>query len=46
VLIIRGATDRACLAHDRRLLVTAVNAAAGELRVFDRDSGVDLVDAW
>jgi NTE family protein len=30
---------------DRRLLVTAVNAATGELRVFDRDSGVDLVDA-
>jgi NTE family protein len=30
---------------DRRLLVTAVNAETGVLRVFDRDSGVDLVDA-
>ncbi|MFV2177835.1 patatin-like phospholipase family protein [Actinomadura sp. LOL_016] len=29
----------------RRLLVTAVNALTGELRVFDRESGVDLVDA-
>lgn len=30
---------------DRRLLVTAVNAHTGELRVFDRHSGVDLLDA-
>ncbi len=30
---------------DRRLLVTAVNAQTGELRVFDRHSAVDLVDA-
>ena len=30
---------------DRRLLITAVDAESGELRVFDRDSGVDLVDA-
>lgn len=29
----------------RRLLVTAVNAETGELRVFDKDSGVDLIDA-
>src|SRR5689334_8903802 len=28
-----------------RLLVTAVDAETGELRVFDRDSGVGLVDA-
>jgi NTE family protein len=30
---------------DGRLLITAVDAASGELRVFDRDSGVGLVDA-
>lgn len=30
---------------DRRLLVTAVDAENGETRVFDRDSGVRLVDA-
>ena len=30
---------------DRRLLITAVNAKTGELRVFDRNSGVDLIDA-
>ena len=30
---------------DRRLLLTAVNAETGELRVFDRNSGVDLIDA-
>ncbi|MES2092429.1 MAG: patatin-like phospholipase family protein [Actinomycetota bacterium] len=30
---------------DRRLLVTAVNAETGELRVFDRHSGVNLIDA-
>jgi NTE family protein len=30
---------------DRPLLVTAVDAQSGELRVFDRDSGVSLVDA-
>jgi NTE family protein len=30
---------------ERRLLVTAVNAHTGELRVFDRDSGVNLIDA-
>jgi NTE family protein len=29
----------------RRLLITAVDTATGDLRVFDRDSGVDLVDA-
>jgi NTE family protein len=29
----------------RRLLVTAVDAQAGELVIFDRDSGVGLVDA-
>lgn len=35
-------------AHDwaeRHLLITAVDAATGEPVVFDRDSGVDLVDA-
>jgi NTE family protein len=35
-------------AHDwpeRRLLVTAVDAHSGEVRLFDRDSGVALVDA-
>jgi NTE family protein len=30
---------------DRRLLVTAVDAATGERTAFDRDSGVPLVDA-
>ena len=30
---------------DRRLLITAVNAETGELRVFDRNSGVELIDA-
>jgi NTE family protein len=30
---------------DRSLRLTAVDAETGELRVFDRDSGVDLVDA-
>jgi len=30
---------------DRRLLLTAVDAHSGELRVFDRDSGVSIVDA-
>ncbi|CAN5148100.1 patatin-like phospholipase family protein [soil metagenome] len=30
---------------DRRLLITAVDAETGEPVVFDRDSGVDLVDA-
>ena len=30
---------------ERRLLVTAVDAASGELRCFDRSSGVSLVDA-
>lgn len=29
----------------RRILITAVDTATGELRVFDRDSGVELVDA-
>ncbi|NKY89362.1 patatin-like phospholipase family protein [Nocardia veterana] len=29
----------------QRLLITAVDATTGELRVFDRDSGVPLVDA-
>jgi NTE family protein len=29
----------------RRMLITAVDADSGELRVFDRDSGVGLVDA-
>ncbi len=30
---------------EHRLLITAVDTATGELRVFDRTSGVDLVDA-
>jgi NTE family protein len=30
---------------ERRLLITAVDAESGEFRSFDRDSGVDLVDA-
>ncbi len=30
---------------DRRLLVTAVDAESGELRIFERGSGVGLVDA-
>ncbi len=30
---------------ERRLLITAVNARTGDLRVFDRDSGVSLLDA-
>ena len=30
---------------DRPILLTAVDAESGELRVFDRDSGVSLVDA-
>ena len=30
---------------DRRLLITAVDAETGELRVFDLNSGVDLIDA-
>ena len=30
---------------DRRLLITAVDTATGEFVVFDRDSGVSLVDA-
>lgn len=30
---------------ERRLLITAVDAATGDFRVFDRDSGVSLVDA-
>jgi len=30
---------------DRCVLVTAVNAVTGELTVFDRHSGVDLIDA-
>ena len=30
---------------DRTLRVTAIDAATGELVVFDRDSGVDLIDA-
>lgn len=30
---------------DRRLLVTAVDAESGEARIFDRQSGVPLVDA-
>ena len=30
---------------ERRLLITAVNAYTGEPVIFDRDSGVDLVDA-
>ena len=30
---------------DRPMIVTAVNAHTGELAAFDRDSGVDLVDA-
>ena len=30
---------------DRRLLITAVDTDSGEFAAFDRDSGVDLVDA-
>jgi NTE family protein len=30
---------------DRPMIVVAVDAHAGELAAFDRDSGVDLVDA-
>jgi NTE family protein len=30
---------------DRPMIVTAINAHTGELAVFDRDSGADLVDA-
>ena len=30
---------------ERRLLITAVDAVTGDFRVFDRDSGVSLVDA-
>jgi NTE family protein len=30
---------------DKRMLIAAVNAHNGDLAVFDRDSGVDLVDA-
>jgi NTE family protein len=30
---------------ERRLIITAVDAETGDLRTFDRDSGVDLVDA-
>jgi len=30
---------------DRRLLITSVDAETGEAKVFDRDSGVELVDA-
>ena len=30
---------------DRRLLITAVDAESGEFMVFDRDSGVGLIDA-
>lgn len=30
---------------DNRLLITAVDAATGELAVFDKDSGVQIVDA-
>ncbi|MBF4462110.1 MULTISPECIES: patatin-like phospholipase family protein [unclassified Rathayibacter] len=30
---------------ERRLLITAVDTATGALRVFDRESGVELVDA-
>lgn len=45
----RRAVIAARLHHDqwpaRRLLITAINTATGELRVFDRDSGVDLIDA-
>ncbi|MFI6644165.1 patatin-like phospholipase family protein [Streptomyces sp. NPDC050504] len=44
----REVIARRLVAHDwpgRRLLVTAVDAVTGDLRAFDRDSGVDLVDA-
>lgn len=30
---------------DRPVAVTAINAATGELRIFDKNSGVDVVDA-
>jgi NTE family protein len=45
----RRATVAARLPHpewpDRPMIVVAVNAHTGELAAFDRDSGVDLVDA-
>ena len=44
----REVIERRLHSHDwpeRRLLVTAVDAASGELRVFDRDSGVSITDA-
>jgi len=45
----RRAVIAARLQHDnwpaRRLLITAVNAVTGEFRLFDRDSGVQLIDA-
>ena len=30
---------------DQRVLITAINAETGERRAFDRDSGIDVVDA-
>lgn len=45
----RRAVIEARLPHaawgERRLLIAAVNAETGELKVFDRDSGVDLISA-
>ncbi|MWA04039.1 patatin-like phospholipase family protein [Actinomadura sp. LD22] len=44
----RAVIEERLPSHDwpaRELLVTAVNALTGELRVLDRDSGVGLVDA-
>lgn len=45
----RRAVIAARLKYDRwptrRLLITAVSTQTGELRVFDRESGVDLIDA-
>ncbi len=45
----RAVVERRLLSHDwpaeRRLLVTAVNAATGEFTAFDATSGVGIVDA-
>lgn len=45
VKVIRSRLPRHEWPADRRLLVTAVDTATGELGVFGRDSGVPLVDA-
>ena len=43
--LVFASTLRASAWPDRRLLITAVDAESGEPKVFDRDSGVELVDA-